>query len=290
MAAAADILSLAGAFEAQYGRRSSAGYMLGTSPTPDSPGTNFTTHARRLRGFVEVSELQYTVAEVDFYGGMHPLGKLQIGVDTVSGFQLTLAGHDQTLKALATDSTVDVTTYDDSTVEAPNTNKGDLPQGMLCLSCKAQLVDGTNDWLHILYNNVQMRPLNPRMSSQTGRNPNPGIFQVTATQATRAMTGVLLANYDIDVEESSDYYILLRTKNRIAFTTFVHNGVAATFQLGYKPVATDATGEGKNRYAKNGTIGSVTSVSTTGLVTMTAAGTSGDVSTMAYDTAFLPAA
>lgn len=287
MALTAAQLFAHGAFEAQYARRSSDGYPMGVLADPDNAVGNTTTHARRLRGFVEATEMQMTIAEVEEFGGMKPLAKKQVGVEAVSGFTLTLSSHDEVLKPLVTGGSLDTTTYSTSAIYAPNSNKGDLPQGMLALSTKLQDESGTPWWYHILYHNIVMRPLNFAINSGTGRNPMASVYQVTASQAKRTMLGVLFADLALDIEDESDYYIVLRTANRIGFTTYVHNGSATTFTTGYLPLDDDATGEGANRYSKNGAIAALTSVApSTGVATLTAAGTSLDKSVLVYDTAF----
>jgi hypothetical protein len=73
--------------------------------------------------------------------------------------------------------------------------------------------------------------------------------------------------------------------------TWITNGSGSTFNLTYKPLFSDATQTGRNWITRNGLNIAVTSVNTsTGLVTLTSAGSSGDIVNVTYPTNFVPAA
>jgi hypothetical protein len=76
----------------------------------------------------------------------------------------------------------------------------------------------------------------------------------------------------------------------VALTTYVANGSATTFTPQYLPATSVITlNANNNMFTVDGTATALTSISTsTGLATMAAAGSSGDVNVLVYETNFVP--
>jgi hypothetical protein len=122
-----------------------------------------------------------------------------------------------------------------------------------------------------------------------GVNPSPLTVTFKPQPSTRfSVTGQLFSATDLAVEEDRDTHTHFHSAYQFAVTTYIKDGTAPTFNTLYKPKIAGATVGGVNVYSTEGVQAALTSLATTtGLATMTAAGTSGHRAVLLYSTDFV---
>lgn len=286
MAAAADRGFIAGFFHAQVAMRNSSGYPMGSDTTPNTVANLEVKHAYKLTGPVETAVPAPTRDIATFRGGLGILGQRAMGVSDLGSFDLTLSAYDETFHAMVSGSTVDVATHTELAMTAPNMARADLPQLILLLTIGIQNDSGTNEFLNIIYNNVQIGPAIPAAGQDSGVNPRPQVYTVTPSLSDRMGHGMLYSASALAVQDNRDVGVMIRYLYPLALTSYIDDGIATTFVVGYRPVSTNATNT-INVVLKNGVKTNPTSiVTTTGVVTITA-GTAADVWSVLYPTEFV---
>lgn len=277
-----------GAYEALWCRRDSNGYPKGISTTPDSVSNGSTHHAYRIPGLVQATAPSVSRGRVTFRGGMKARGSRTTGLEDFGDFTITTAAFDETFDALVTGSVADATTGgSNNVITAPNSNLADKPQGFLVLTRGFQTSDGANKYMHWIYNNVTLEPVDPEVNQTTGENPQSMAYTVTPSQSTRSIFGLPLSALTIAVEDNNDYYIRYRTDERIHVTTYIDDASATSFVVGYRPVSSDHAGL-TNVFSTQGAVShaNVSGFSvTTGATTHTAA-SAGNIWVAVYGTRF----
>ena len=286
MAAAADKGYVAGAFHAWIAMRDANCYPKGTDSTPDVVGNGTTLQAYKLPGLVETSVPSPTREIATFRGGLAILGQRAMGVSDLGTFDLTLAAYDETFNSLCAGSTVDVSTHTELAFTAPNMANASLPQMILGLAIGLQNDSGTNEYLTLIYNNVQIGPVIPAAGQDSGVNPRPQVYTVTPSLSSRMGHGMLYSASGLGVQNNTDVMVAVRYTYPMHLTTYTDDGAATTFITGYRPISTNATNT-INIVLKNGAKTNPTSiVDTTGVVTITA-GTAADIWSVCYPTNFV---
>lgn len=286
MAAAADRGFIAGFFHAQVAMRDSSGYPMGSDTSPNTVTPLDVKHAYKLTGPVETAVPAPTRDNATFRGGLGILGQRAMGVSDLGSFDLTLSAYDETFHAMVSGSVVDVATHTELAMTAPNMARADIPQLILLLTIGIQNDSGTNEFLNIIYNNVQISPTIPAAGQDSGTNPRPQVYTVTPSLSDRMGNGMLYSASALAVQDNRDVAVMIRYLYPLGLTTYIDDASATTFILGYRPIGTDATNV-SNVVLKNGAKTNPTSiVTTTGVVTITA-GTSGDKWTVLYPTNFV---
>lgn len=280
---------VAGSYHMQIARRSSAGYPMGQLATPDAPVAGTTYPAYKVPGYAEVTAPQATVEIAKRYAGQKIKGTRSLGISDFGEFQVTLADYDELFNAIIGGSTVDSTTLSGLDLSSPNMNNADVPQLIALFSMGIQIDNGTNMMLTYVYDNVQITRVLPGVTQSGGVNPNPLQFTVTCSTSLRTAMGRLYSITGLQVIDNSDIGIGYRHTNPLMLTTFIKNAVATSFIMPYRPTTTDATGAATNSITNNGVTEAVTSVSTTtGVVTLAAAGVSGHIVVALMPTIFTP--
>jgi hypothetical protein len=232
-----------GAYEALWIRRDSNGYPKGISTTPDAVSNGSTHHAYRLPGLVQATAPGVTRGRVSWRGGMKHRGSRGTGLEDFGDFQITVAGFDETFHSLVTGSVADATNGgSNNVIIAPNSNLADKPQGFLILTRGFQTRSGANKYMHWMYNNVTLDPIDPEFNQNSGENPQPVVYQVVPSQSQRTVFGLPLSALSVAVEDASDYYIMYRTDERISVTTYIDDNSATSFSTQYLPVSDDHAG------------------------------------------------
>lgn len=286
MAAAADRGFIAGFFHLQVAMRDSNGYPMGSDTTPNTKTGLDVKHAYKLTGPVEAAVPAPTRDIATFRGGLGILGQRAMGVSDLGSFTITLSAYDETFHAMVSGSVVDVATHTELAMTAPNMALADLPQLILLLTIGFQNDSGTNEFLNILYNNVQISPTIPGAGQDSGANPRPQVYTVTPSLSSRMGHGMLYSASALAVQDNRDVGVMIRYLKPLGLTTYIDDASATTFVLGYRPVDTNAT-NAINVVLKNGVKTNPTSiVTTTGVVTITA-GSSLDIWNVLYPTDFV---
>lgn len=281
---------IAGVYNGWIAHRNSNGYPMGGERDPDNVLANTVMHAHRLKFPVSIGQPGTTFERAIRRGAQRVRGSRRLGPSDIGEFPLVLDGFDEVLDGYARAYTPDTTTNTGAVITAPNALLSDPPRFILGLSVGLTGEDGVDYYDTYIWNNIQLtKPLGEGSSQSGGENPNPNEYTVSAEVSARTGTGLLYEDTNLNVIEDNDLFIRIRARWEYTLTTWKANGSATTFTLGYRPKSNDATGEAGNFITKNGVIAPVTSVSTsTGVVTLTAAGSSGDLWVVAYPTAYRP--
>lgn len=286
MAAAADSSYLAGLFHAWIATRNSSGYPMGSDATPDTVANNDTKNAYKLPKPIEASIPAPTREVTTWRGGLVILGQRAMGVSDFGSFDLTLPAFDETFHALASGSTVDVTTHGNLAITSPNMNSADLPQMILGLSIGSQTDSGTNEYITVIFHNVQIAPAYPSAGQDSGANPRPLVYTVTPSLSNRLGWGMLYSASGLGVQDNTDICAYVRYSDPMMLATYIDDNSTGTFTLTYLPTVSDAT-NATNVVLKNGTKTNPTSVSTSTAAVAITAATAGDIWTVLYPTNFV---
>jgi hypothetical protein len=279
---------IAGMYHMQIAFRSSAGYPMGTQITPNDVANGTTTHAYKVRGIVEVAAPSPTYSVANRRAGQTLLGQVQLGLSDLGSFTFTLSDYDETLRSYVNGIAPDTTTSTGTTLTASNVALATKPQFVAIFTTGFQTDAGTNMFLNIIYPSVQISDAYPGGSQGDGDNPNALTYTCTPTTRVNTGLGLTYAATNLDVQGDVDIQTVARTSAPLALTTYVAEGSATTFTLGYRPTTTSVDGT-TNIWSLNGADGntSVTALNaTTGAVTISSA-TAAHVYVAAYQTNFV---
>lgn len=126
-------------------------------------------------------------------------------------------------------------------------------------------------------------PTRPEANNNTGINPQSLTYVLTAQRFSKFLTGGLLSAITNAAYQSGSTLVhkmdvVYPNAAGIIVHTAVMDGTDTSFTLPYRPLSNSATTGAGNLIFKNGTATAVTSVNTTtGVVTLAAAGASGDI-------------
>lgn len=275
----------AGFYLAQWMARDSNGYPKGVSTTPDSVSNGSTHHAYVLTGPVEATEPTASYDSATAHGGMKQLGRIELGLQDMSPFNLRLTHFDPVfdgyVSGLAPETTNGGTA---NVITTPNHNRATPPQGILALTSGYQTTAGVNRFRTRFFLNVTMRRLPGSITQAGGENPQPVTYLVTPSQSLRTPFG-LFSGFSSPPEDNSDYYVDFLSTYRPAITTYIDDGTATSFVVGYRPATSD-NDNSINVFSKNGAdaASQVSAFSTTtGAATITA-GSAGDIWVAVYGT------
>lgn len=279
---------IAGIYEAWCAVRDSNGYGVGSNATPDTKTPNSVYSAYRLKYPVRYEGPQPTREQAIRRGGMANRNRRDLGVSDFGNFNFVMDAFDETFHALISASLLDTTTMTGWTTTSFNANVATLPRMILGLVLGFTDENGVDKYMTTIYNNVQIRPKTPGSSQDGGVNPNPLEYEVLPDVSTRHASGRPYSAMALGVRDNSDIASQHIYNYPLYLVDWVANGAATTFTLPFKPVTSDATAVATNSITKNGATQTVTSVNTSsGLVTISAAGSSGDIFQVLYPTAFL---
>lgn len=285
---AADKGMIAGAYYMQIAFRNSDGLPMGTQTAPNSVVNGTTTHAYKVKGFVEVTAPGVSYSVANRRAGQKLLGKKQLGLSELGTFDITLSDYDEQFRAYVTGGTVDTTTASANTITAPNSYLSVKPQFVLVLTLGFQNDSGTDEYINIFYPNVTFSDAFPSGNQGDGDNPNALTYTVTPSASSNTGFGFTFANSALAVQDNSDIQTVVRAAKPIALTTYVDDGSATSFTVGYKPTSSAVDGS-TNMFTVDGADGSddVSAFSTTTGATTHTAQTAGDVWVAAYYTDFV---
>lgn len=281
-----------GLYQIQIAARDNNGYMKGSSTTPNSVANNTTSHAYRLPQPVDFTHAAPTFETVTDRGGQKIRAQADLGASDYGEGSFTLSEFDDAFHALIRGTTVDTSTVSGWRQVASSVNTVTSPNLFLMATTKAQIVasDGssTTRYKSWIYPNVQIRPAFPNLSMNGGVNPNPVAYTFVPSTGSRAMDGRLISAMSMSVTDNMDMFYIVESDSPLAATMYTKDAAATSFILGYRPTTSDATGAATNSITNNGSTLVVTSVSTTtGVVTLAAAGTAGHIVIALYETNFV---
>ncbi len=230
---------------------------------------------------------------IDFTGGDRWLGSYQYGITSLGSFNLQVADWDATLIAMVTGAKVDQTTNQKWTVAAENVLKDRLPQVCVMLTFRLQSRESGTDGGDFFINYVIPRAwMAPKGVAGAPNFQSKGTvsYQVTPTAGGAWPIGIPFSTANQGWQDNKTPVFAIISDNPLGLATFIGDGILTSFTAPYLPVTTTvASGNAGNLHALNGAAAALTSVSdTTGLVTLTAAGSAADYHGLMYETNFVP--
>jgi hypothetical protein len=289
MAFSASKYNYIAAFYAQIMFRDSNGYPMGTETDPDNVSADTTTSAYVINGLMDIVPAVPDYPVVTNFGSQQVIAQTRLPATTYGVPTMQFSQMDETFWGYIKSASVDVTTNTTRSMRGDNLGQTVFPAFMLSFAIQVTNSEsGEQEWDNIAYLNADVvNTASPGAAQVTGSvtNPNPLQFALDLSLSTRDITGMLLSATNMALANDRDAVIRQRTANPLGYTTYVADGETTTFTLGFLPYSDDATGSAQNNITKNGTQTAVTSVSTeTGLVTLAAAGDSGDIWVVSYET------
>ena len=279
---------IAGIYNGWVAKRDSNGYPKGVVADPNSPGTNVVLSPYRIKYPISLTPPTPNRRLATRVGGQAPRGQRDLGMSSLGTFPIEMDSYDETFHALVSGSAVDVSTVSEWAVTSPNVQKVTLPKFILGMSIGYLTEAGNPEFLTAIFHNVQIRPVMPSGSQSDGENPNPMRYEVVPDVSSRTGIGRLYSAMAMSVQENSDMSMMIRYSKEIFLATYIKDGTATTFTLPFLPTSSDATGAAANSITNNGSTQAVTSVNTsTGVVTLSAAGTSGHIVVTAFPTDYV---
>jgi len=229
---------------------------------------------------------------IEFTGGDKWLGSFQYGFSSVGAFDVVMSGYDADLIALVTGASVDQTTNEDWSIFSENDFQTSMPQVCALVTYRIQ-ARGTNEGADLYITSVISRGwMSPKGITGAPAFQAAGeyTYSMTPTAATQLPNGMLFSATAMNLAEDKTFRTHIISNYPIALATYIADGSATTFTLPYKPVSSVVTvNDTPNFMTVNATPTAASAVSTsTGQVTLSAAGTSGDVVVMLYETNFVP--
>lgn len=279
------------ALAVQVWTQNSLGVALGQLDPDSTPTPDTTSHAYKIPGLITADLPQPTYDTAVFRGDQTIQGQADLGASDYGQFTLEITSWNATLAGLLTGSLVDTTSLTNVTIASPDTGKIAPRQMGVMLTAQIQDTDpdsatfGENKYISYLFPKVQIRINAPNVSQGGGDNPNPASLICTPTRAGKFPGGNAMGANQGWTNNKEIYYTMV-SENPFALTAFVQNAVATTYTVKYVPASTAITGGNTdNWFTVNAVVTAPTSISAVGLVTLAAAGSSGDVDSALYQTA-----
>lgn len=265
----------------------SSGYVTGVAGT--SPANNTTSSAMRNRMNVSATFNASTPDQLQFQGGDTILGSMSFGGGDLSSIEVETSGIDAAFEAVLSSALVDSTSNSQMIVTGPNTNNENLPVVAHLFTQKFQSREAaTNGQLQYLNRFVPASNVRIIPNSMSFRAESRRRYVITPTKGSRLPWGTLLGANQSFTNSEADHIDIL-SEYPLSVTTYISDGTETTFVAGYRPVSSTVTiSASLNQFARVGTAQALSSISTTtGVATMAAAGSAGDINILVYGTRFV---
>lgn len=260
---------------------------------PDSLGSPpLTSHARELFGPITGTLPNASQVAATFRGGGRAEGRAAMGLNEIGEGTLNLSQLDADAMAFLRGSSVDTTSMTNVEIFArDNTRPSSVQVGMMLIlryQQRSGAQAGQNRYATIVYPLVEATLSIGNVTQEAGQNPTPATLTFQPSLSTRFPTGVAFSSNQGWYNNEEFEYILV-SEYGFALTAFVGDGTATTYTLGYRPVYNTVTSGLTNQwFARDGVLLAPSSVNTsTGVVTLAAAGASGQRHVALYQTAYI---
>lgn len=271
-----------------FNTRSTTGYPRGQDTTPDSPVQLTVNSALVLEGIIFTPGVRINPV-VTVAGGQRILGRVVLPASDFGtpAYDVPYL-HDIFSSIFIRKNTIDSATLGRHTTGDNSQQNVFVPSMVRFMVHVQDAVTLAEAWENVSYLNVRNRETTPGGAGRvTGdvENPNPFAYTAELSPALRDITGLLLTALSIGSVGGIDTMIRTISDNQTHVVNIVMDGIATTFTLPFLPLSSDATGVGANIVTINGVPTAVTSISTTtGLVTLTGAGSADDEIVVDYET------
>ncbi len=276
---------------AQFYRLTETGLPAGQLDTTVALVNASTSHAYKIAGTTEATLPDPTYGRVTFRDGATFQGAVVTGLSDTGDITITTNAWDATLNKLFSGVNVDTTTITNATISSTGMNIIS-PYVIGCL-LTAQIYSrdaatlGTTKHTTWVIGACSARVSIPSLTQNDGENPSTATITLTPRAATKLPVGAAFgANQNFG--DNKEFVYAITADNPFALTMFVQDAIATTYTTAYLPTSSDvASGNTTNLFAVNGTPTAPTSiVTTTGVVTLAAAGTAGQIAAALYQTLF----
>lgn len=288
-----DIQFVAGTFRLLIAVLDSDGVWMGQSLTPNSPTANTDYPAYLVNHPVSVSSGDATYVVATDFGGQSWRGDMNLGLQKPGQLTLTLSDYDHVFDGIISGSYPAKNVNSGWSRGGRDDMKANPPRvGIIAFSAKSSRDAATYGELGYIawYRSGILRSKDPEQNQSGGENPSALTYTMDLQPIRAEPTGVLLSAVTglTYTDNETVTYPMDAGEYMFNVHTWIANGAATTFTLDTLPVYSDASATGRNLIAKNGVAIAVTSINTTtGLVTIASAGSSGDVWSVAYPTSFI---
>jgi hypothetical protein len=272
------------------------GYPIGvkadlTIPDPNAPVPGVEYHAYTVPGYVTATPSAREVDTATDQADGTNYGDIDMGISSYGAVEITLSQRDEIffnmMRGVSSDTTTSSAMY---ITTANNTSLTPRLMGMIVTDQVRDEKTGVLYFEHTVWNKGTFTVTQEAEGNQSGGvNPSPLTISFKPQPSERFVaTGQLYSAMDLAPEEDRDTHSVIRSSYKLSLTTYVKDGAETTFTTYYKPTVSGATVGGTNVYTSEGTQAALTSlVTTTGIGTMTAAGTSGHRAVTLYATNFV---
>ena len=279
------------AFERAYVWRVGSNGIATCQLDPDNLTVNTTSHAYAISGPIEAQLPRPTFGKAEFKGGMSYEGSADTGLESISTGTMTASQMDDSLDALLQGGLVDTTSLTNATISSTNgLNPSPRQVGLMLVARKQSRLSasaGANKYIHYIYPKCQMRTIDPSLTQASGMNVAPLALEFSPQVTSKFHTGIAFGANQA-WQNNSNFMYRITSDNPYALTIFVQNASATTYTTEFLPTSSAVTsGTTTNWFTVGGVATAPTSiVTTTGVVTLAAAGSSGVVALAFYQTAY----
>lgn len=266
------------------------GYAMGTLANPNSPSVNTVYSPHLIPDPVSFSGVQVARRIVRDVGGTSNRGSVDIGSGEAQDGSFQQSNYDVDFHNLVTGTATDNSIMPGFQLNSPDIDAKPATIGFMTCEGFHDRLDGAASYgnpkyLSRIYLRTQFSPRGMQASQNDGTNPNPVDWTFSAQKGSVLPNGLAISATALGLTGNTGYYVQAITDYPLHMVTWVANGSATTFTLPYLPIYDDEDNAANNIITKNGAKTAVTSVNTSsGLVTLTAAGDSGDVWVVIYKT------
>jgi hypothetical protein len=235
-------------------------------------------------GTVDLPQITYkdfTFGQADF------VGRSVSGTEPVSSFTMNLSEIDLNLGVLAHNATISTTTINNANVTSIYAG-GATPNSVglmfsAAIESRGSGCDGAKEYRTFVIPRAQISVNYGSLAVDAGNDTQPATVTVFPTKASNHPWGTAFGSAENFAGNKTWMYEIIASKP-YALTTYIADGTETTFEVEYVPASSAVTdGDTDNVFSIDGVVTAPTSISTTtGVVTIAAAGSDGDVHTAFY--------
>lgn len=275
---------------AQFYRVTAEGYPIGQLD-PDSLTPLDVSSAYKITGGVTANIGTPDFQRITFRDGSKFQGAVDGGLIDPGSIELEVNFYDATLNKLFFGVNTDTSTIINATQSSfgyTTTSPYDI--GVLLtaqLYSRDASTRGASQFITYVIPLCQARINAPSFNQDGGENPSTATITLQLKVASNDVIGASFGSNQ-NFEGNEELMYTITSDKPYALTSFIADGVATTYTTEYLPTSEDvAGGNTTNYFGVDGVVTAPTSiVSTTGIVTLAAAGDSGDVACAFYQTDF----
>lgn len=276
-----------GLFKLQFWvRESTTGYMIGNQTTLSAGAT---TNAVVINSVNATTAATRDLTILEFQGGDVIMGNMTYGDRSFAPFTVTFDSSDADDIALLHGTTVDSTHNTAFVFSSLFTDGSTVRNVGIMLSQKKINRDGSDGGTGFLHYVFPFCQVTAGLTIGGFQAKTQMTWNVSPQRATKTPSGTAFSAMAMATPNNEMDCYLVESTYPLAWAAFRSDGAATTFTPAYKPLSSVVTVSAtENHFTINGTKTALTSFNTsTGLATMTAAGSSGDYNVLMYETNFV---